>query len=167
MPDTKQLLKKHRDEMENLRKQWLDAQDRYDVDSIEDLETQIQRKHIVISWLETDLLKAKARKYDIVFPRDNKGWWWSDPNFQGDPADAPDMLTELGKAGAIKLIKEERRAIHDWWIKTLTLIITVIIGLIGAITGLVAVYYTNYDKQPPEKTKPPAVVEPAKTASDK
>jgi hypothetical protein len=97
---------------------------------------QYQVKSSDISGVETAILKAEAKKYDLALPRTNKGWWISDPHWEFDTDDAPVVLTEEGKAGITKLIKEERRADHDWWIKTLALIFTVLTGFAGAISGL-------------------------------
>ena len=92
--------------------------------------------------LKTEDLKARTSRYDIVIPRGNAGWWYSDPESEPGFEDYfPNLLTDEGKAGTLKMIREERRANHDWWIKSLTLGVTVFVGLLGAITGVISVYY--------------------------
>ncbi|MBK9152795.1 MAG: hypothetical protein IPM25_00930 [Chloracidobacterium sp.] len=140
------------EKQEGFRKDYLDAEKRHDVDGTDVSNHFLQETFRELSWVETEQLKNEARKYDIVFPRSNKMWWWSDPDFEGVPSDAPDLLTEEGKAGAIKLIKDERRAELDERVKTWTMIITLFIGLLGAATGLLSVYYSAT----PQSQRPPS-----------
>lgn len=134
-----QKLYKQRDEV---RQKYLDAEERHDVDEMEYYNTKFQRKCTEIARLETEDLIARAQRFDIVIPSGNAGWWFSDPESKPEFEEYfPRLLTEEGKAGALKLIKEESRANHDWWIKTVTIVVTVLIGLLGAITGTLSVYY--------------------------
>jgi len=148
-------------ELDQIREKYLDAETRHDVNEMEEFESETQEKYRQLSWVKTEELKAKARKYDIVIPSDNT-WWRPDPTWEWDPAEAPEMLTDVGRAGALKLIKEERRAQIDEWVKILTLVI----GLAGAVTGILAVYFSLSDKPKSEKMETPCIVEPDKRVAN-
>lgn len=62
---------------------------------------------------ETDALKAQALRLGIPIPRD-PGWWWYHDDLAGMSAEAREaigdefeFLTEFGKSGTRKLIREE------------------------------------------------------------
>jgi hypothetical protein len=93
--------------------------------------------------LETDRLVKKAQRMGIEIPRKDN-WWWEDETFDGPMIsngvyEGKFYLTEWGKAGVSKLIREERRKSIEWWIKVITPILSAIIALLGLIVALVTV----------------------------
>ena len=75
-------------------------------------------EHLAKERKETDALKAEALRLGIDIPW-NKGWWWEDvDNFGGSPdtweflREDFQYLTDKGKAGARKLIRDELRRLE-------------------------------------------------------
>ncbi|CAN5363106.1 hypothetical protein BH20ACI1_BH20ACI1_01540 [soil metagenome] len=94
--------------------------------------------HQKLDAIDTDRLLKKAQQLGIEISPDKKNWWWDD----FDDAGADNFrhyLTDIGKAGISKLIKEEKRENIEWWVKMFVAIITALTGLIGSIIGVVAV----------------------------
>jgi hypothetical protein len=102
---------------------------------------------------ETAELKKQALEYGIEIPR-KAGWWWDDSeeminsgvSLQELEYAISYYLTEEGKAGVRKLIREERkkedewrRARIEWKVKLVVSIITAITGLAGAAIGIIAI----------------------------
>jgi hypothetical protein len=85
--------------------------------------------------LQTIALREQAAKFDIDLPDDPACWNTIDEFAQN-------ALTPFGRATSRKRIDEEkgrRFEVRSRWIKLLTPIIAAVAGLIGTITGLVAV----------------------------
>ena len=101
---------------------------------------------------ETDKLEGEALKLGIEIPS-HESWWWDDfDNFDGSPQDWELLgkdytyLTDLGKAGVRKLIRDEqrkedewRRARVEWRVKIIVSIISALTGLVGALIGVLAI----------------------------
>jgi hypothetical protein len=87
--------------------------------------------------IETERLVGKAQRLGIELPRKPE-WWW-DNSEQVGPEDASYYLTDVGKAGVAKLIREERRTNIEWWVKVVTPILGALISLLGLVVALVSV----------------------------
>lgn len=88
--------------------------------------------------LETERLMRKVRRLGIELPKASD--WWFDDSHYGDSSDGVRFyLTETGRAGVSKLIREERRKSIEWWVKIITPILGAIISLLGLIVALVSV----------------------------
>lgn len=91
--------------------------------------------------LETDRLVRKARWLGVEIPQ-KEGWWWEDETFEGEVINGVYRgrfyLTEFGKVGVYKLIKEERRKSIDWWVKIITPILSALIALLGLIVAIIS-----------------------------
>lgn len=99
----------------------------------------LNRLFIQLAELETERLVRKARRLGIQIPQ-NDSWWWADT----DNADSPDnvnfYLTDIGKAGVTRLIRDNRRASIEWWFKTIIIpLLTILISALGLIVALVSV----------------------------
>lgn len=87
--------------------------------------------------IETKRLTSKAQRLGIDLPAKPQ-WWWDDSEALG-PEDANYYLTDIGKAGVTKLIRDERRKNIEWQVKTITPIIGALISLLGLIVALVTI----------------------------
>lgn len=101
---------------------------------------------------ETDTLKHEALKLGIEIPN-HSAWWWDDvENFGGSlqnweiVKDEFTYLTDVGKIGVRKLIRDEKRKEIEWkrkniewWIKIIVTVITALTGLVGALIGVFAI----------------------------
>lgn len=87
---------------------------------------------------ESNLLTRKALRLGIEIPK-NPEWWDNDFENGMPPEAVTRWLNYKGRIGAAKLIREERRKNIEWWAKIIIPFIAAITGIIGAITGLVAV----------------------------
>ncbi|HEX8634303.1 MAG TPA: hypothetical protein VF703_09160 [Pyrinomonadaceae bacterium] len=109
------------------------------------------------SWLrrqriQTDQLKRRALLLGIEIPS-NPTWWWEDfDNFGGSieqyelERDDYTYLTDAGKVGVRKLIRDEqrkelewKRKNIEWWIKIIVTLITALTGLVGSLIGVFAI----------------------------
>jgi hypothetical protein len=98
---------------------------------------------IQLDKLESERLLRKANSLGIEFPKASD-WWWEDDDAgkfspDGETWEGKYYLTDIGKAGVSKLIREERRKNVEWWVKIITPILSAIIALLGLIVALVSV----------------------------
>ncbi len=124
-------------EARRLDDDFADAEKRHDIDDMEAIDYQREHKRMWIDSIDTHKLQKKLTKRGIELPRDKPSWWYTDMHWDLDPAEAPEYLSPVGKAGATKLIREDRRETIKFWMKVLTLILTVLTGLAGAIIGII------------------------------
>jgi len=115
-------------------------------------------RHPATERKETDALKRKALQHRIEIQR-NASWWWAGAeNFGGSVEtwelvrDEFEYLTETGKAGTRKLIREERRRLQEqerrdvewlrqgtqWKLTIAGVIVGWILGALGILIGLFA-----------------------------
>jgi hypothetical protein len=102
---------------------------------------------------ETAELKRQALKYGIDIPRKD-GWWWDDSediinsgvSLQELEYAVSEYLSEQGKAGVRKLIREEarkedewQRARFEWKVKMWVSVISAVTGLLGVLIGIFAI----------------------------
>ena len=88
--------------------------------------------------IETERLTKKALQLGIeLLP--NRTWWWDDLDYVSSPDEATFYLTDIGKAGVSKIIREERRKNIEWWVKTITPILGALISLLGLVVALISV----------------------------
>ena len=102
---------------------------------------------------ETAELKKQALELGIEIPS-KEAWWWDDSEelinegrgLQELEYSVSSYLTEQGKAGVRKLIREEmkkedewRRARISWKVGLVVAIISAITGLAGAAIGIIAI----------------------------
>lgn len=85
--------------------------------------------------LETDRLMRKARRRGIQFPKE-PSWWWEDTDYNGNDVF---YLTDVGIAGASRLIREDRRATIEWWTKIIVPLLTTLISILSLLVALVSV----------------------------
>jgi hypothetical protein len=104
---------------------------------------QIADHEFTIAALESDGLLNKAEELGIEFPPGKKSWWFDDLDFK-DPDSYRSYLTDAGKAGVAKLIRDERKKNAEWWVKTVVSVITALTGLVGTLIGIFAVLDNNF-----------------------
>jgi hypothetical protein len=86
--------------------------------------------------LETDWLVRKARRRGIEFPKDSR-WWYETTDYLDNEVH---YLTETGKAGMSRLIRDDKRASFEWWVsKVVVPLITALISVLSLIIALVSV----------------------------
>lgn len=134
-------------ESEQLRQKYFNAEERGDTGEVEEYYQKYQLKSREIRYLETDDIKATAKKLGIYIPRD-KGMFWTEPNLE-QYDDAPEMLTDLGRGVALGLIKTEERAIHDANVKKKSQTISflaLIVALLSTVVAIVAIFNSGNQK---------------------
>jgi hypothetical protein len=88
---------------------------------------------IRLEQVESALLLLKANQLGLEYPtHSQKPDWWTED--ESEP-----YLSEQGRIGINKLIRQETRQKIDWWIKTVTPLLGALISLIGLIIALVTV----------------------------
>lgn len=85
--------------------------------------------------LETDQLLRKAHGRGIKFPSESS-WWYEDTDYEGREVH---YLTDIGKAGVWRLIRDDKRATIEWWAKILVPVLTTLISILSLIVALVSV----------------------------
>jgi hypothetical protein len=109
-----------------------------DHEKLTKLHIKISSRQRRLDAVDTDRLMRKVRQLGIELPSKKESWWWDDMDYVG-PEDASYYLTDIGKAGVSKLIREERRKNIEWWIKIVVTIITALTGLVGSLIGVLSV----------------------------
>ena len=91
--------------------------------------------------LESALLIESARRLSVEIPskRDKPGWWSSDQEPGMPDYAVTDWLSDTGRIGAAKLIRQERRTNAEWWVKIVTPLLAALISLLGLVVALVTV----------------------------
>lgn len=80
----------------------------------------------------------KAERLAVEVPDlKEKPTWWTDDGENGTPATFR-WLSERGRLGVLRLIREERRKTWEWRIKVLTPILTILVGILGLLVALVS-----------------------------
>jgi hypothetical protein len=103
------------------------------------LQSEVRSLKVRLDELETERLIGKAQRLGIEIPK-KEGWWWDDLDYVSSPDDVSFYLTDVGKAGVSKLIREERKKSIEWWIKTIIVpLITALISVLSLIVALVSV----------------------------
>jgi len=87
--------------------------------------------------IETERLMKKVRRLGIELPSKNN-WWWDNLD-QAGADDYHSYLTDVGKAGVSKLIREERRKSIEWWVKIIAPLLPPVISIIGLLVALLTV----------------------------
>lgn len=98
---------------------------------------------VQLAELETKRLVRKARRLGIHIPRD-AGWWWEAETVARvtphGTYEGTYYLTDAGKSGISKLIREERKKSVGWWVTNVIVpLLTAIISVLGLIVALVSV----------------------------
>jgi hypothetical protein len=101
------------------------------------IKSKIYKYNRRINMLETDQILEKAESYGIELPKDKSRWWWDDIDYEGE--NFRSYLTEAGKAGVKKMIRDERRLTVEWWVKIIVGILAALTGLVGSIIGVLSV----------------------------
>lgn len=92
---------------------------------------------------ESEALIQQAEKLAVDIPSklEKPSWWEEDE--KGDEellkVVQTEWLSPVGRTGASKLIKKERRNNLEWWVKIIAPILASIIGLLGLIVALVSI----------------------------
>src|SRR6266568_4997467 len=115
-------------------------------------------EHLAKERKETDALKAEALRLGIQIPRE-PGWWWIDPEIEASGRssemwelirDAHEYLSDFGKSGTRRLIRDELRKLKDearqdiawkrqntqWKLTIAGLIIGWILGISGIVIAV-------------------------------
>lgn len=101
-----------------------------------ELKLLLHRSERELDELETSRLVRKARRRGIKFPSESS-WWYEDNDYEGREVH---YLTDIGKAGVSRLIREDRRASFEWWVsKVIVPLLTALISVLGLIVALVSV----------------------------
>ena len=87
-----------------------------------------------LEMFESSLLTIEARRLGIEIPENSQ--WGRNRNAESN---GHYWLSDFGRTGVTKLIKEERRKNIEWWIKLITPILSALISLLGLIVALVTV----------------------------
>jgi hypothetical protein len=88
---------------------------------------------------ESRTLLRKARQSGIEIPR-NPAWWSDDNEDGGMPPEAvTTWLSEVGRIGVTKLIREESRRNIEWWVKVAIPLLSALTSLLGLLVALVTV----------------------------
>lgn len=90
---------------------------------------------VELAELETERLIRKARRRGIELPKE-PSWWWEDAEPDGNEVF---YLTDIGRAGVARLIREDKRASIEWWVKITVPVLTAIITLLSLVVALVSV----------------------------
>jgi hypothetical protein len=109
-----------------------------DQEKIAKLHIKLSGCQLRLAIIETDSLLRKVRKLSIELPPKKESWWWDDLDYVG-PDDWRSYLTDIGKAGVSKLIREERKKNIEWWVKIVVTVITALTGLVGSLIGVLSV----------------------------
>lgn len=95
----------------------------------------------------TAKLTRKALRLGFVIPR-NPGWWFENEGFyDGKTIEEIELigseylLTDDGVAGASGLIRAKMGEVWDRRIRLTCQVITALIGLVGALIGVLAIIY--------------------------
>jgi hypothetical protein len=92
---------------------------------------------------DTAQLEKEALALGVDIPK-NKEWWWDDSDQYEGPIDQMEYavsyyLTEQGKAGVRRLIRDEKRKNIEWWVKIITPLLAALISLLGLVVALVSI----------------------------
>ena len=109
-----------------------------DQEKLAKLHIKLSGRQLRLAVIDTDRLLRKVRQLGIELPSKKDSWWWDDMDYAG-PDDYRSYLTDIGKAGVSKLIREERKKNIEWWIKIVVTIITALTGLVGSLIGVLSV----------------------------
>jgi hypothetical protein len=82
------------------------------------------------------ILKAECLAVDVPNKEEKPTWWTHD--YEDDTLRDHYWLSERGRAGVLRLIREERRKTWEWRIRVLTPILTILIGILGLLVALVS-----------------------------
>ena len=90
---------------------------------------------------ESNVIISKAQRLAIEVPTaDTKPSWWDNDSDDNMPSDATSQwLSEIGRTGVSKMIKEERRRDIEWWVKILTPLLATLITLLSLVIALISV----------------------------
>ena len=101
----------------------------------EQIEDEYRREHwdrLKYLWLnETDKLLEQAKHYDLECS--NRDWY-----VERDDAEGFEILTASAQRELRRLIKQEKRANIEWWVRTIIPIITVLVALAGILLALLS-----------------------------
>jgi hypothetical protein len=109
-----------------------------DQEKLAKLHIKLSSHQLRLAVIDTDRLLRKVRQLGIELPSKKDSWWWDDMDYAG-PEDYRSYLTDIGKAGVSKLIREEKKKNIEWWIKIVVTIITALTGLVGSLIGVLSV----------------------------
>lgn len=109
-----------------------------DQEKLAKLHIKVSGRQLRLAVIDTDRLLMKVRQLGIELPSKKDSWWWDDLDYAG-PDDYRSYLTDIGKAGVSKLIRDERRKNIEWWVKIIVTVITALTGLVGSLIGVLSV----------------------------
>lgn len=112
--------------------------------SVDFLGLKASREKLKVEGQETAELTRQAIDLGIDIPKGRSDWWWLDENSVGEKSleDGTFIgdfyLTRRGKAGLKKLIRDEKRKNFKWWVEAVGSIVTLLVGLLGTLIGVLA-----------------------------
>lgn len=117
--------------------------------------------HLAKERKETDVLRREALQLGIPIPRD-PGWWWIDDEVLRSVSSEMweliksdhEYLTEIGKSGTDRLIRDERRKLKDearqdvawarqqtqWKLTVAGVIIGWVLGIAGIVVAVISLF---------------------------
>jgi hypothetical protein len=104
------------------------------------LASKVRRLKWYLATLESSTVINRARQYNIEIPpsQDKPSWWTNNYLDRENGAEPTEWLSAVGRSGLSKLIREERRKNIEWWVRTLTPIVTALISLLGLVVALLS-----------------------------
>lgn len=142
---TRKRLRKIREDIAQLNAEWDDAVKGGECEEGQGRTDEFQKRK---TWLETDekklvsgsLEREASRLWIPLPPKEDRARWENAEGYMG--WDYATVLRPLGMTElrtAIRKERAERRAVTEWWLKTLGAAVGILTGLIGALIGLVSV----------------------------
>ena len=103
----------------------------------------LSQQRLNLEFFESNRVIRKARRRAIDLPsrRDKPHWWNDDQDEEGSVPEyaVSRWLSETGRTGVLKLIKQERRSDIEWWAKLLGGLIGSLTALLGVVVALVSI----------------------------
>jgi hypothetical protein len=98
----------------------------------------LQRYTHILEQFESGLVIFKAERLALDVPNnEEKAAWWTHDH-DDDTLPVHYWLSERGRVGILRLIREERRKTWEWRIRILTPILTILVGILGLLVALVS-----------------------------
>jgi hypothetical protein len=90
---------------------------------------QFESRHVIF--------KAERLGVDVPNNEERPTWWTR--SYDDDPKLVYYWLSERGRVGVLRLVREERRKTWEWRIRVLTPVLTILLGILGLLVALVSV----------------------------
>ncbi len=106
----------------------------------EPLQKRLLYRQQALEHFESNIILKKAERLALEVPNaTDKPDWWDDNRGETPEYAVVHWLTETGRRGVSKLIKEERKRNVEWWAKIVTPLLGILISLLGLTVALISV----------------------------